>query len=575
MYYKYKEAETLIEEGREFFKLNISLTGAMGKKTKYQEFETAILVVDSKSSTVDVKKDAMSSEINTEEPKIVKLDEDNPLLETPKINDKENPISSGEFSIYDQIYVNAFLNLLKKSNPDEDLLREIIIAYINKSLAKSNDWLVHSKLLLQKSLAEDKKTKTIERSLLQIQSLCDQHNDRSPTPYNRLRYIFAVDYPFIWNIKKHNAEMFMNYGAVITAFDIFDELSMYEECIQCLYVAGKTQRAVEFAENILKKKEDPGIYCVLGEILNKEEYFFKALEISKNKYTRAYRCLGKFFFTVKNNLEESIKYYEKAMEINPMFPNIWFTMGCIYLRMSNWQMAVRCFSKSVALDETSADAWANLGLAFAQIKKLKEAVKCLEEGFKRNRSWKICENLMYISIDAKDLNKVIFAINNLFMLDQHERLKPAVYYNLISLFLSNYSSLPQTQINFFKNQIYNIFENFSIKDGATPEIWDLYALYVESVEIEIVKNQITDDEKQKVYKKICDLLLKQGRGLIIEEIWEKNEKMVERINKVIEKLKKQSARVNDVEYKQEVDAFVHNISQKIDKFYRIKEFEKK
>ena len=34
-------------------------------------------------------------------------------------------------------------------------------------------------------------------------------------------------------------------------------------------------------EIILKKKEDPGIYCVLGEILNKEEYFFKALEISE------------------------------------------------------------------------------------------------------------------------------------------------------------------------------------------------------------------------------------------------------------------------------------------------------
>jgi len=575
MYYKYKEAETLIEEARELFKLKISLTGAMGKKTKFQEFETAILVVDSKSSTATVKKDSNSLDDISEEPKIVKLDEDNPLLETPKINDKEKQLSTDDLSLYDQIYVNAFLNCLKKSNPDEDLLREIITAYINKSLGKSNDWVVHSKLLLHKSLAEDKKTKTIERSLLQMQSLCDQHSDRSPMPYNRLRYIFTIDYPFIWNIKKHNAEMFMNYGAVITAFDIFNELSMHEECIQCLYVAGKTQRAVEFAEEILKNKEDPGIYCVLGEILNKEEYFFKALEISNNKYTRAYRCLGKFFFSIKNNLEESIKYYEKAMEINPMFPNIWFTMGCIYLRLSNWQMAIKCFSKSVGLDESSADAWANLGLAFAQVKKLKEAIKCLEEGFKRNRSWKICENLMYVSIDAKDLNKLIFAINNLFMLDQHDRLKPGVYYNLISLFLSSYPNLSQTQRDFFKNQIYNIFENFSIKDGATPEIWDLYALYIESVEIECVKNTISEDDKQIIYRRICDLLLKQGRGLIIEEIWEKNDKMVERVSKLVEKLKKNLERVKDPIYKQEVNPFIQNISNKIDKFYKMKEFDKK
>jgi uncharacterized protein YbcI len=369
--------------------------------------------------------------------------------------------------------------------------------------------------------------------------------------------------------------MFMNYGAVITAFDIFNELSMYEECIQCLYVAGKTQRAVEFAEGILKKKEDPGIYCVLGEIMTKEEYFFKALEISNNKYTRAYRCLGKFFFSVKNNLEESLKYYEKAMEINPMFPNIWFTMGCIYLRLKNWPNASRSFSKCVALDETNSEGWANLGLAFAQVNKLKEALKCLEEGFKRSRSWKICENLMYVSIDAKDLTKLIFSINNIFLLEQHERIKPAVYYNLISIFLSSYPNTADIQRNFFKSQIYNIFENFSIKDGITPEIWDLYALFIESVEIHCVKDRITPEEKRLANKKICEILLKQGRGLIIEDIWEKNEKVVERVAKVIEKLKKQLAQVNDEAYEKEVDAFVQNISNKVEKFYKIKEFEKK
>jgi len=74
---------------------------------------------------------------------------------------------------------------------------------------------------------------------------------------------------------------------------------MFEECIQCLYVAGKNQAALEFAENILKTKEDPGIYCILGEIQNKEEYYFKSLEVSKGKYTRAYRCLGRHFFIKK------------------------------------------------------------------------------------------------------------------------------------------------------------------------------------------------------------------------------------------------------------------------------------
>jgi tetratricopeptide (TPR) repeat protein len=111
--------------------------------------------------------------------------------------------------------------------------------------------------------------------------------------------MFIIDYPYIWDLKKIYAEAFMNFGAVMTAFEIFKEIEMEEECIQCLYIAGKTQRAQEFADEALKKKQEPGIYCILGEINNKVEFFFKALEVSNDKYTRAYRCLGKFYYVQK------------------------------------------------------------------------------------------------------------------------------------------------------------------------------------------------------------------------------------------------------------------------------------
>jgi hypothetical protein len=292
-YYKYKECEDIIEEAKNLIGLKIALSGRMGKKTKYQEDEIPILVVESESSTLDLNKE--STENN---PTTVKLDEENPLLEVPNITD-DTFLKSTDLSLYDQIYINSLLNYFRRSLPDEDLLREIIVTYCNKSMGKSFDWLVYSKILIAKCQAEDKRTKTIERCLLQIQSLCDQYNDRSPSSYERLKYYFSIDYPTIWNLKKIYAEAWMNFGAVMTAFDIFKEIDMYEECIQCLYIAGKNQRAQEFADEILKKKEDPGIYCILGELQNKEEYFFKALEVSKNKYTRAYRCLGKHYFVQK------------------------------------------------------------------------------------------------------------------------------------------------------------------------------------------------------------------------------------------------------------------------------------
>jgi len=341
-YYRYKECQTLIEDAKNLFGLSINLTGRLGRKTKFQDFDVPVLVIESNSSTLEKAKELVAelpinnikltndeisqnnnlgkddnnasnslqynenSSISNENyqqpiieesptgiPKQIMLSNENPILEKPNITD-EKQIESTNLSLYDQIYVTALLNSYKHTYPDEDLLREVILTYVNKSIEKSYDWLVFSKLLLHRSLAEEKKTKTIERSLLQIESLCLQYNDRLPNSFSRMKFIFTVDYPFIWKLKKFYAEMFMSYGAFITAFDLFEELGMYEECVNCLYLAGKNERALKFAEDILKKNEDPGIYCILGEINRKEEYYHKALDVSKGKYTRAYRCLGKF-----------------------------------------------------------------------------------------------------------------------------------------------------------------------------------------------------------------------------------------------------------------------------------------
>jgi hypothetical protein len=381
-YYQYKEAKNLIEEAKNLFDLKIELTGKLGRKTKFQDFDVAVLVVNSTSSTLEKSKELIEEKIenldlnlNKEKdkeididivkeknkeidlgenlnenlnkeiiqdfptgiPKKISLAKENPLLEIPNLtennnannlnennnndNDNKNSFILNEkkteenkqiqtsLSLFDQLYVSALLNSYKHSLPDDDLIREIITAYVNKSIEKSYDWLVFSKLLIHKSLSEEKRTKLVERSLLQIESLCLQFNDRLPNSYSRMKYIFICDYPFIWNMKKIYAEMFMSYGALMTAFDIFKELKMHEDCVNCLYLAGKNERALEYAESIIKVKEDPGVYCVLGEIYKKEEYFHKALEISQGKYTRAYRCLGKYKMSIEQYLFYLIFFY--------------------------------------------------------------------------------------------------------------------------------------------------------------------------------------------------------------------------------------------------------------------------
>jgi hypothetical protein len=51
-YFDYKKAKNLIEDARNNFKLKIGLTGKLGRKTKFQDFDSAVLVLDAESATL-------------------------------------------------------------------------------------------------------------------------------------------------------------------------------------------------------------------------------------------------------------------------------------------------------------------------------------------------------------------------------------------------------------------------------------------------------------------------------------------------------------------------------------------
>ena len=79
------------------------------------------------------------------------------------------------------------------------------------------------------------------------------------------------------------------------------------------------------------------------------EWYNKAWIKSGNRFARAQRSLGAFYFK-KQMYEESIDAYQKAFEINPMFENSWFVMGCACLKLENFALALTAFNRCVLLD---------------------------------------------------------------------------------------------------------------------------------------------------------------------------------------------------------------------------------
>ena len=201
---------------------------------------------------------------------------------------------------------------------------------------------------------------------------------------------------------------------------------------------------------------------------------------------------------------------------------------------------------------------------------------------------------MLISLDSGELNKAISAMNSLYALDKWERVGPREIYKLIKEFLSKYSNMAEYQIKYFKDKIYGLFDIFTRKDGINPDMWDLYAFFIESLEINVDKLTNKDNKEinkettnndiiitkenetrsDKYYKQIVDIRLKQCRSLTIPE-WDKDDKQVELLLKALSKLEKDLEKIEDKSFLEDKKIYLVTSREKIDKIRKKKELEQK
>lgn len=104
-----------------------------------------------------------------------------------------------------------------------------------------------------------------------------------------------------------------------------------------------------------------------------DTYYEQAWELSNHKYARAMRALGGMHFERGLN-EECIECLKKALEINQLYPSSWYTLGCAYIKLENYEKAVYAFGHVVSYDEQHGEAWSNIASCYLQMKRNKEAI---------------------------------------------------------------------------------------------------------------------------------------------------------------------------------------------------------
>lgn len=386
-----------------------SLTGALGRRTKFQTFDVSQLVVLAES------KKKVAQDEDASRPETLDLNDDTILEKIAftdnEKNETENDKRHGNLNVIDQCLLLAFCLNVKNTNPDHGITAEQMVPYVTRVLENANNWMVHTMGLLLRSRLEANKGRTVERSALQLQALVDQIKVEDSGVEERLSYFYDLLLPSKWEMERELARRFVSLGVVRSAVEIFERLEMWEDVISCYQMMEQPQKAKDVLKNLMEASPNsPKYWCILGDLEAEPAHWHKSWEISNNTYARAMRSLGSYEYK-RENYTAAIECYQKALEINPLFEGSWYILGCASMFAENWEVGARAFQRVVALDDDQPEAWNNLASIYIKMDQKADAFLALKHATKiKYDSWKMWQNLLFVAIDVGQFADAIFAM---------------------------------------------------------------------------------------------------------------------------------------------------------------------
>ncbi|ETO81351.1 hypothetical protein F444_04362 [Phytophthora nicotianae P1976] len=479
---KNKHGKATFARAKEISGVSVQLSGSMGKRTKFQQKSVAqmVLLAASKKEPVTEDEDSsvyatavaesthvdfggkqMTAEGDTsaappadgltaEEEHIQKLvqegeasyrnvnldqvDQDNYLLESIAFEDRKLT-QQGNLQIVDQIVLLGLCLDVKNSNANDGLTREEMMPYVTRVLENPNNWMVYSTALLERAWLECESSKRRERAVLQMQALVDQHTTRLTITQNtlqsiadsapareRMQFVYSLAFPPRYALKRDLAERYFKLGVLGSAVEICEELEMWDDVVKCYQLLDKPMRAEKLVRERLEIAPTPFMWVTLGDLTQEPSHYETSWTLSKQRFARAKRSLGRYYFE-KGDHEAAIPHYEDAVRVGPMHTGAWFTLGAIAMRVRRWALAMRAFTRVVQLEPDNGEAWGNLGSIHLHNQRYAEAFAVLEEALKQKRHmWQMWENYALCAMETKRYGEAMYAMHQLLdMRAKHKR----------------------------------------------------------------------------------------------------------------------------------------------------------
>ncbi|KAG9244006.1 hypothetical protein BJ878DRAFT_508160 [Calycina marina] len=448
------KAESNVKLAMKTSGFSYALSGALGKRTKFQQTDISQLVVFAKSKESEDQDGVLSNVQKPVEngtgakekesiggqhngPTDLNLDDDT-LLENIAFTKQDpgnmdisglsvelngmQPDNQPQLKPLDQILLLTEATLKDTLSPLDKLSREEILPFAIRVLSdKATNWQIYTQALLIRSRIEAHRSRTQERSVLQLQVIVDQiiantqeaaslspdgipeiqithflpreKASESAPVYERLKYIYQLNTPTRWEIETELAFAWSGVGSLVNALEIFKRLRLWAEVALCYHSVGQEDKArqvvrrqlfysskgpgmdaydIDAAEVAAEKwngevrspppAHSPRLWCIIGDLDQDPTCWERAWEISNNRFSRAQRTLGEYY-TKKGDLESARAAYIKATVVNRQNNDTWTRLGEIDLRVGNWDGAIIAFQQSIMIDETDAKTYSNLGSA--------------------------------------------------------------------------------------------------------------------------------------------------------------------------------------------------------------------
>uniref|UniRef100_H3CIY0 Tetratricopeptide repeat protein 27 n=1 Tax=Tetraodon nigroviridis TaxID=99883 RepID=H3CIY0_TETNG len=393
--------------------------GALGKRTQFQQKFLAQLVlqVHRKDQSSGAHEDSPTCTPPSMLPKNCRLNDDT-LLEDVSLARPSQAVLP-DLRAEEQALVLGVCADLQKNNPAHKLTEEELLAFTSCVLSQPKFWALQVSALCLRSRLEKESSRRVERGMMQLQEIVSCCEEQTCPVSERLKLFYCSHVPPQWLVQKQLAALLSDLGCVSSALLAYEKLELWEDAVVCYQRLGQHGKAEQLVRRELERKETPGLYCLLGDVLKEHQYYERAWQLSGRR-AGAMRSRALLYLRDKD-FQRCADCFQESVRINPIQAvGVWFSLGCAYFALENYEGAAGAFHRCIGLEPDNAEAWNNLSTAYIRLKKKKQAFHTLREALRCNfEHWQIWENYITVCTDVGEFGEAVRAYHQLMELRDH------------------------------------------------------------------------------------------------------------------------------------------------------------